>query len=394
MLQRPAPTSQKADVRPIAFALQNGMSIGTPITLSVRPEDLTRNEPSRTTVHQTLGRGVTGWVDNFGAALPSLTISGNTGWRATAGSKQDGVQAFLELNKLVHEDYHAAKQLAIDTGRDPATVKLIFIDMLDDFVWSVTPTTFQLRRSKSRPLLMMYTINLQAISTEIDTPFMVLPFLPNMPAGIEALGRVIGFLRSVSGMIQSAVAKAVSFKDRLLAPIGATAAEFHSLSLQVFTEVSTATSSINNGVNSTANSLISIADDLASVGVNVFRTFAAIEGIDNNTKQAMSRVSAAYNEVVCIFRNSLKPPKFYEEYTGLYGASNCSSTTGGRGPSMYSNSNVFELMQDERTPVSIGTTAQASARVIVVSDVVLAPLDLQEVDRLLKDVNQGVSFNE
>jgi hypothetical protein len=391
MLQRPAPTDQRAGVRPIAFALQNGMSIGTPITLKIRPEDLTRNEPSRTAVHQTLGRTVTGWVDNFGAALPSVTISGHTGWRSTAGTQQDGVQAFLELNKLVHEDYHNAKQAAIDTGRDPATVKLIFIDMLDDFVWSVTPTTFQLRRSKSRPLLMMYSINLQAVSVDIDTPFMVLPFLPNLPAGLQALGRLISFLHSVSTSIQAWVAKAVSFKDKALAPIASTVAQFSALSLAVFTEVSAATSAINYGVNSTANSLIAIADDLASVGINVFRTIAAIDGVDSNTKQAISRVGAAYNEALCIFRNSLKPPKFYEEYTGLYGASNCSSTTGGRGPSAYSSSNVFGLMQNPKTPVSMTSAAQASAKVIVASDVVMDPLEIAEIGRLLSDVNSGVT---
>jgi hypothetical protein len=392
MLNSPAPSDQRAGVRPIAFVLQNIGGFGKPVTLKIRPEDLTRNEPSRVTVHQTLGRKVTGWVDNFGEGLPSVTISGHTGWRAGPGASEDGAASFDKLNNLVLHEYHAAKQTAINAGLDPALVKLLFIDMLNDFVWNVTPTTFQLRRSKSRPLLRMYNISLQAIATDIDNPFMVLPFGGSLSAGLAAFGRVVSFLRSIAGQIASWVGTAVAFKDKLLAPVAGTVASFAAMSLQVFDAVTIATSAINNGVNSTANSLIYIASDLAAIGTNIFRTLSAIEGIPAHTQAAISRVASAYNEVLCIFSNSLKPAKVYEDYTGLFGASNCSSTTGGTGPSQYANRNAFELMQDERLPVTVSTTAQSSGRTISNSDPVLAPIDIGELGRLVGNVTEGVSL--
>ena len=111
-----APTDQRAGVRPISFLLDAGGSLSDPVMLKVRPEDLTRTEPSRITVHQTLGRDRSGWADNFGAGLPTVTIAGHTGWRDT-GTGEDGVKAFERLNTLVMQSYHAARQAAISVGR-------------------------------------------------------------------------------------------------------------------------------------------------------------------------------------------------------------------------------------------------------------------------------------
>ena len=62
-----APTSQKAGVRPISFVLVDG-NAGTTvsISLSIRPEDLTRTEPTTATAQRTLGGA---WVDNFGPGM-------------------------------------------------------------------------------------------------------------------------------------------------------------------------------------------------------------------------------------------------------------------------------------------------------------------------------------
>lgn len=392
MLNSAPPTDQRSGVRPISFVLDRGGALSAPVTLKVRPEDLTRNEPSRIAVHQTLGREISGWADNFGAGLPSVTIAGHTGWRSSATTGEDGVRAFESLNQLVQHDYHSAKQLAIDTGINPASIKLLFIDMLDGFTWNVAPITFVLRRSKSRPLLMQYNIQLQAVSTSVDTPFMVLPFVGNVPAGLRALSSIIAVLRSMSGSIQGWVAEAVSFKDAALRPFAATAAEFADFSTQVYTEVYTAVASVKNGISSTANSLISIASDLATVGINVFRTLAAIEGLPQHAKYNMQRVASAYTEVLCIFSNSLRPKRIYQDYDGLYGASNCSSTSGGRAPSPYANMNAFELLKEDRLPVSVNSRATAGIAGLGRHDPVLAPASIEEMDRLLKDINEGSSI--
>lgn len=384
------PTDQRAGVRPIAFVLQDGAKFSNPVTLKVRPEDLNRVEPSRASVNQTLGRSVNGWVDNFGEGLPSVTISGHTGWRTAAGSGEDGAEAFNTLNQLVAHEYHAAKQRAIDAGRDPATVKLLFVDMLDNFTWSVLPTQFVLRRSRSRPLLFQYQIALQAVSTNIDEQFKVLPILGDPAKGQEALTGVLATLTDLSKDIKDFVAEALAYKDAALAPIANTVADYAELSNQIFAIVDDTVKSVQDGVYGTANSLITIASDMATVGVNVNRSISAIAGLPNNVRAAAARVSSAYNEMLCILKNSLRPRKVYDDYDGLFGASNCSSTTGGRLGSSYASQNAFELMQTSKGPVSVSSGAYSSMSTISRSDPVLAPMSLTEIDRNLKVINEGV----
>lgn len=393
MFTQTAPTDQRAGVRPIAFLLQKQGGFSTPVTLKIRPEDLTRNEPSRVTVTQTLGRGTQGWVDNFGEGLPSVTISGHTGWRSSAGSGEDGAEAFETLNNLVQHEYHKAKQAAIDAGMDPATVKLLFIDMLDGFTWNVTPTQFVLRRSRSRPLLFQYNISLQAVSTDIDNPLMVLPFSGSLFAGLGALDSVISRIEGYAKQINGWISTAVAYKDRLLAPIGATFQAFTNMSARVFGAVNSVITNGQNAISSTANTLIGFASDIAKVGSNINRTVSAIAGIPDNIKASISKIASAYSEAYCIFRNSLRPRQTYNDYSDLYGASNCSSTTGGRPASDYINSNAFELIQPERGPVMLTSGAQSAITTLGNADPVLAPVDMREMDRQLKIINSGVTFN-
>lgn len=391
MFTQTPPTDQRAGVRPISFLLQKQGGFGSPVTLKVRPEDLTRNEPSRVTVTQTLGRGVQGWVDNFGEGLPSLTISGHTGWRTSAGSGEDGAQAFETLNHLVQHEYHAAKQAAIDAGMDPATVKLLFVDMLDGFTLNVVPQQFVLRRSKSRPLLFQYNISLQAISSDIDNPLMILPFDGSIMGGLNALEGVVRRIEGAAGEINGWISQAVSFKDRLLAPIGATVRTFTNMSARVFGAVNSVIANGENAISGTANDLIGIASDIAKVGTNINRTVSSIQGIPDSLKSSIGSVGAAYSEAYCIFRNSLKPRETYDDYSDLYGASNCSSTTGGRQASSYLSSNAFSLIQPERGPVMLTSGARSSLTTLGNADPVLAPVDLREIDRNLKIINSGVS---
>lgn len=393
MIATTPPTDQRAGVRPIAFALQLGQDISSPVVLKIRPEDLVRTEPARAVVHQTLGRGTQGWVDNFGQGLPSCRISGHTGWRASTTTGQDGAQAFETLNQLVMHDFHLAKQLAIEEGSDPADVQLLFIDMLDNFCWSVQPMVFELKRNKQRPLLFQYNMFLQAVSTEIDNPFVVAPFRGTIPGGLGALKGVLGKLFGFVDKVKGWVGQAVAFKDKLLAPIAATVSRFTSMAHSVFGAVGEMVSSVKNGVGSYVNSAIGIASDLASVGVGIYRTISSITGLPAYLKASLSRVGSAFNEVLCIFKNSLRPRATYADYDGLFGASNCSSTTGGRDPSMYANSNAFSLMQPEKGPFEISNQAYAGVSALNRMDPVLAPMSLSEVGRNVDAINNGLKVN-
>lgn len=136
------PRSQKAEVRPISFTLNSGGNFSSG-NLLIRPEDLTRTEPSRLSVTQTFGGA---WADNFGRGVGTLTISGHTGWGQ--GNRFSGFDEFQSLYARVYQGWHAAGGQA----------ELVFADALDEFVWIVAPQVFTLKRNRQRPLLMMYNI--------------------------------------------------------------------------------------------------------------------------------------------------------------------------------------------------------------------------------------------
>jgi hypothetical protein len=391
MIDRPAPTEQRAGVRPIAFALDNIGAVGRVVKLNIRPEDLTRNESSRSAVHQTLGHGdVKGWVDGFGVGMPSVAISGNTGWRQALGTGKDGAQAFEDLNQLVMHDYHGAKQSAIDRGLDPALVRLLFIDTLDAFAWSVVPTQFTLRRSKSRPLLWQYNINLQAVSTSVETAVPVGPSYGSPSNGVVAMDRTMGRLAIFQPNVKSWVDQALESVDGVIGGLSESIAGFVLTTNGVLSTVLSVLRDTRNLSTGIGNRLIAVAGSLASAGLNVFRVVSAIAGIPADLRAKLSSVAAAYNEMLCIFANSLRPRKVYEQYTGLYGASNCSSTTGGRPYSPYANLNVFDLMLREKGPIAVSSVASGGIATLGGMDPVLAPAPLAEIGRLTAAISSGV----
>lgn len=386
------PRSQRAGRRPISFLLDAGGIISAPVTLVLRPEDLTRNEPARATVNQTLGRNVSGWVDHFGEGLPSLTISGHTGWRDIAGSGTDGAAAFEALNKLVVRDFPAARQVAIDAGLNPAGVKLLFVDLLDDFAWSVVPMQFTLRRNKSSPLLYRYNISMQAVDTSVDSLDAIMPFFGTVSAGLTALDRAIGTIEGFVETVDGFVGKALSAVDRALAPLASVVKNFVRLANKVFAAVNSVVRAAKNIVTGVANRIIGMASDIANVGRNLFRTINAIANLPADIKASVGRVTAAFNEVACIFKNSLRQRKTYDNYTGLYGASNCSSTTGGRPESAYANLNAFEQMQGEKNVATANSNALAGLSALNRMDPVLAPMPFPEIGRHLTNVVTGVAL--
>lgn len=378
-----APTDQRAGVRPISFLLDSGGgSLSDPVMLKVRPEDLTRTEPSRITVHQTLGRGLSGWADNFGAGLPTVTIAGHTGWRDT-GSGEDGVKAFERLNTLVMQSYHAAKQAAITSGLDPAGVKLIFVDLLDDFAWNVAPMQFTLRRSKSRPLLIQYNIVLQAIDTSADRPFKAPGLSASLPAGLDSL---MGSIDSIFGMINDVIDGVRGWIDRtLVAPVRG----FLLKTMQLYRTVS---NTIRNAL-SIGDQLIGVARMVTAAAMNIFRTFSAVASIPSLVKAKFMQVAAEFGNVFCLLNNALKSKLTFEDYSSLYGSSYCSSTTGGRARSALANANAFDAIFPAQAsfPVKVTPAARASIAASAASDVVLAPMTKNEAGNHVRAISEGMT---
>lgn len=124
---------------------------------SIRPEELSYEIPSRSVVHSTLGGA---WIDDFGVGIKTIHLTGNTGWR---GVLIPGELWFLNFRELIYETYFRRRLEASNSGQDPDTVRLFFVDTLNMIMAWVHPTEFVHKRSKTKPLLHQYSVKLTVV---------------------------------------------------------------------------------------------------------------------------------------------------------------------------------------------------------------------------------------
>lgn len=378
------PSSQKADKRPISFVLTNESTGSTvQVTPPIRPEDLSRNEPSLQTVVQTFGGA---YLDDFGRGVATIQISGHTGWRG--GQGEDGIASFLKLRDVVWKRWHDDRDAAVADGRHPDDIKLIFIDGLDDITSVVAPGSFSLKRSKSRPLLMQYQISMTVLSDRLDVeladPIRLGPDVAlggSMATGVKSLTSSIATLRN------AATTARTWLDNSLVGPVQG----FLVKSTQVMDKVVGYAAEARGFVSGAASQLISVATDMAQVGRNAFNTFNAVAGIPTFVKHQFSAIASAYSNAFCVLRNVFRLRPQYADYTGLYGASNCSSTIGGSPLSAYEGQNPFErIIPTEVRPTSVSVAGRSNIDVLKAADPVLAPMSATELASRLADVTKGV----
>lgn len=382
------PSSQKAAERPISFFLNDGASIGAfvePVVLSVPPEALSRQDPSRINVVQTLGGA---WADNFGPGLAGITISGHTGWRRDAGlslqsNGQDGVDRFLRLRDTVFSQWHSRRAAAVLAGRDPNDVHLVLTDALDRFTVTVAPQSFVLQRSRSRPLLMQYQISLSVLYDGVA------------PSGASLLGGVLGgdVLRSLGlTSLADSIDKIEGYANQISRfidyTIGTPVRAFMATSAAIYRRVDSAVRSAD-GI---ASSLVGIAQNVARAGMNVFRTIGLIASLPERAKALVNGVAAAYTNVFCLLRNAIKNLPQYDSYDSLYGASNCSSTSGGSPVSSFAGVNTFAAIQRpaEAFGITVSPEAQAGLSSLARADVAMAPPSILSLLSSVGAVNGGL----
>lgn len=113
----------------------------------VNPSEMIQQEASRSTITQTVGSA---YLDNFGGALPTIYIKGNTGF-----SNGLGVSRFKQLRDLIRAYYNVTP--GTDSSSDD---EITFHNYTDDESWIVATDTqgFRLLRNNENPLLYMYEI--------------------------------------------------------------------------------------------------------------------------------------------------------------------------------------------------------------------------------------------
>lgn len=394
------PTSQKAGDRPISFVLVD-LSISPAITntleMIIRPEELTRTDVTRATVQQTLGGA---WADDFGPGLATINISGHTGWRGGQFSTSDGMDQFAKLKNQVFTEWHSRRNTAVKAGINPAKVGLVFVDALDSTIDLVIPMNFTLRRSKSRPLLMQFAISMIATKGKIYSSSS-----SSSSSGMaSALSGLTSMLKSITNIV-SAIGNAINFvKSAIVAPVVA----FMNATKAIFNAVSNLVSSAE----SIPLTLLNTAKSTAQAGTSMFATIAAFPGNAPDQMAASMSVSSEYSNILCLLHNAVNQQVVYPDYTPLYGASNCSSTSGGSPESPYANTNPFYAVvgapQNAPAPlaspstiatsnssapvVSVSPTAQQSLAQINSSDPVLAPIHSAALGVLAGNIAAGIAI--
>jgi len=129
-----------------------------------RPEDLSYTHPTRASAVNTLGGA---YVDDFGTGIVEISLRGNTGYKM--GMLQDitgaiGLDAgdvmLFNLRTAIVDSYHQKRLDYARAGQDPERVELLLVDTLNMALWVVYPRQFQLQRSRQRPLLYQYVLQM------------------------------------------------------------------------------------------------------------------------------------------------------------------------------------------------------------------------------------------
>jgi hypothetical protein len=374
------PPSQKPGDCPISFTLDDLTTGAAPVILplNIRPEELTRTEVSRVSVQQTLGGA---FADDFGAGLTQINISGNTGWRGFNGI--NGMEFFQQLRAASFTNWHIARNNASIKGYDPNGVQLIFTDALNNTLDVVIPMNFTLRRSRSRPLLCMYQISMIGLG-DIPPPSSGSGFL-NSLVQVLGLQTVVKAITDISG----AIINAVNFIEAsVLTPIVA----FMNTACMVFNEAV--------AIAETPAALVSlvtgVAQSIATCGFNMFTTLGSVASNAADVTGALMQVQAAFSDISCVFANAIAQGQTYPVYTGLYGASNCSSTVPGSSPqSQYTlnGSNPFYDVMGTNAPppIQVSPAAQTAIQTILYTDPVLSPLTPTQLASLATTITNGIS---
>lgn len=381
-----APVSQKADRRPISFYLDDQVS-GTTlhVPLVIRPEELTRNEPSLMTATQTFDGA---WIDDFGPGIATIQISGHTGWNVGAGWEA----SFNALRNVAFRQWHESRAAAVKQGRQPDDVKLIFADALDSFVNVVAPTSFTLKRSRTRPLLMMYQISLTVMSdrltaTEQDRLRLGSNGAPSgdgLSTGIESLDASLRKIEAGAGRVRSFIDGAVAqpLKD------------FMTLSATAMGRALAVVNTVRSVGSAQAQQLIGIAGDIALVGRNLFHTYNAIASLPDAARWEVAQIASAYENAFCVLRNAFQRVQLYPDYSDVYGASSCSSTIGGSPLSPMGGVNTFEvLLPGVSPPPSVTAEARAAIARGKITDPVLTPMTASEIASGAAAIASGVSYD-
>ncbi|WP_431860122.1 hypothetical protein [Azospirillum sp.] len=304
------------------------------MNLNIRPEDLTRQEPSRLTVQQALGGA---WADAFDRGLSNITLSGTTGWRG--GFAESGEEMFKTLRETVFTEWHKRRADAIQAGKSPRDIELIFVDTLDDINVVVAPRSFVLRRSRTSPLLMKYNIQLAVLgdATKPSSPF---------DAITDAINDALRWLKAALGLdnIIAWLKDAVKWVTDVFKTISDYVRAFINLAVKVFGTIADLARGGQGLFDQTVGALLHSGMTLAAAGRDAMRALAGTGDFVSTVRVRIQRMASMFHDAYCTMENGFNAGKYFRSFDDLFGASTCSSTGGGHSWSTFSAQNPFASM--------------------------------------------------
>lgn len=338
------PNSQRD--RPISFHLWDGGRVIASHRLYVRPEEISYEDPGRIAVQQTLGGA---WADEFGRGLTQISLRGITGWRGNQDG--DGETQFHNLRRDIFDGYYSERARASAAASDPDLIQIIFVDTLNDRTMIVAPQSFRLMRSKSRPLLHQYAIQLIGLAQHGEISAKTEDAIAE--AMTDRYGRRTA---SIQRMFDNAGAIG-ALTDAL--PDGLK--DFAQTSVDVFNRAAAVAENVTSTIAAAADAVITVAETVSQVGANIFWILAAQAGVDYKTMQRYMTLASRYSDMYCTIKNGIRVFNPIRSFDGLFGASNCSSTGGGSPPSSYADVNVFgEIFADPEAGRLVSVSGDAS----------------------------------
>lgn len=285
--------------------------------MSVNPEDMTVSQPSRLAVQQTMGGA---WVDSFGPGLRTITISGNTGWRAKQATGRDWAAEYESLHRETFEGWHTQRAKKVAAGLNPDDITMEFVDILDKIAVIVAPVNFTLKRSRARPLLVQYSISMNVLQD-------IAGFVFSDPVKPDEKLRDLSFagsLNDLAGVINN-FSKTIDGYAASFASALQPAVDFLNAANGVMYAVQNAVAA-GLGL---MQPLVSLAQKVADTGKNLFATLAATASFPAKVAGYFSQITSVFRNFACLLKNGFGKALSLPTYTDFYGASNCSSSTGG-----------------------------------------------------------------
>jgi hypothetical protein len=188
--------------------------------------------------------------------------------------------------------------------------------------------------------------------------------------------------------LNARMADAISWMDaNILAPITA----FTAMTANVMGQVGSVITMAGN----VSGTLAAAAMMVARAGSNIFYTLGLIVGLPQRIKSQYMAIASIFTTFKCLMQNAFNYGRAIPDYSAFYGASVCSSTSGGRPLMPYSTTSSLVALAgsavDGGATVNISAAASSALVTVASSDPVLNPLPTSTITAFAGTIADGVA---